>query len=137
MIVGWGHTITKKYYGDMPERSCPHCDKITKWQIMRIISWYDVFFIPVCPWETKYWLLCPICEHGVNITKRESERIRYELRLDTYTSKQKRWVARHPVWIFMFAVSAILLTCQLFEALPTVWFLYLIGWLTYGRHERW
>ena len=30
------------------------------------MTWFTLFFIPVIPYEIKFFLTCPICQYGIN-----------------------------------------------------------------------
>ena len=68
-IFGWGRT-TVKDHGAFHPMLCPHCDNERYWQLYSKTTWFTLFFIPVIPYSFKYFLLCPICEHGLDLDKR-------------------------------------------------------------------
>ena len=45
---------------------------------MRLTSWFTLFFIPLIPLKSEYFISCPICEYGFKIDKHEKERIKLE-----------------------------------------------------------
>lgn len=71
LIFGWGHQITKNL-GITFKNYCSNCNNNDYWQLLRITTWFTLFFIPVIPYERKYFLMCPVCEKGVYL---EGEKI--------------------------------------------------------------
>lgn len=74
-IFGWGHQITKNY-GITFKNRCSSCHNEDYWQLLRITTWFTLFFIPVIPYERKYFLMCPVCEKGVYLDSDKFEELR-------------------------------------------------------------
>ncbi len=66
IFFGWGHT-TKKMFGPVFKQVCNHCHNEEYWVLTRIRVWFTLFFIPLIPYENKYFLSCPICEYGLTL----------------------------------------------------------------------
>lgn len=66
IFFGWGRQ-TIKNYGITFEHMCSNCNNEDYWQLVRSTTWFTLFFIPVIPYEQKYFILCPICEYGIRI----------------------------------------------------------------------
>jgi hypothetical protein len=75
IIYGWGFTTEKKY-GPTFKNKCKNCNNEEYWILKRIISWFTLFFIPVIPYKTQYFLYCPVCEHGLFLDGDQTEKIR-------------------------------------------------------------
>ncbi len=66
IIFGWGHTIQKDY-GETYPMKCSRCNNTDYWRLFRIRVWFDLFFIPVFPYKSNHYLLCPICNSGFKL----------------------------------------------------------------------
>jgi len=55
------------------EKYCSHCHNTTFWHLLKQQSRVSFFFIPLIPVKSRYYYLCPICQHGDEITKDEYE----------------------------------------------------------------
>lgn len=44
--------------------------------LMRRTTWFTLFFIPVIPYKTEWWLLCPTCQYGITLESEQVEKIR-------------------------------------------------------------
>lgn len=74
-IFGWGHQ-TIKSIGVVFKNLCNHCHNEEYWIMTRIMTWFTLFFIPVIPYETKYFLSCPICKYGLTLDDKQLEELR-------------------------------------------------------------
>jgi len=66
IIFGWGHQ-TRKGYGPTLPLTCPNCNNKVFWHLSHLRVWLTLFFIPVIPYESRYYLLCEICSQGVEL----------------------------------------------------------------------
>ena len=74
MFIITGSRKFKKVLGTMAERErCVNCAQETPGQIVRIVSWFTFFFIPIFPYSANYYLLCAHCENGYKIDKKEAQ----------------------------------------------------------------
>lgn len=53
------------------EKHCFHCNNTTFWHLAKHQTRVSLFFIPLIPVKTKYYHLCPICNHGDEISSNE------------------------------------------------------------------
>ncbi|MCK4324641.1 MAG: hypothetical protein KAW89_08935 [Armatimonadetes bacterium] len=44
--------------------------------LIEVSTWFTLFFIPVIPYERKRLLLCPVCQHGMELDRAEFSRLR-------------------------------------------------------------
>lgn len=56
-------TISKR------QKYCNHCHNTTFWQLTRHQTRVSLFFIPLIPVKSRYYFLCPICQHGDEMSK--------------------------------------------------------------------
>ncbi len=75
IIFGWGH-VTNKQYGATLADNCSNCNNDSWWHLLRNRKWFTLFFIPVIPYKTKYFLMCPVCSQAVELTSSQVERAR-------------------------------------------------------------
>jgi len=75
VIFGWGFQTTKNI-GPVFQIKCPHCNNEKFWLVDRIITWFTLFFVPIVPYSFKHFLKCSICEHGLVLNSKQSEKIK-------------------------------------------------------------
>ncbi|MCK5776905.1 MAG: zinc-ribbon domain-containing protein [Bacteroidales bacterium] len=51
------------------QKHCNHCHNSTFWQLAKHQTRVSLFFIPIIPVKSRYYFLCPICQHGDEISK--------------------------------------------------------------------
>lgn len=70
MFIIWGTKNTEKVYG-YSQRSyqCGHCNNVSKYKIFRRRKWFALYWIPMIPMSSEYFISCPICNWGKQITK--------------------------------------------------------------------
>lgn len=66
IIFGWGHQTEKKYGPTLP-LTCPNCNNRVFLLLVHLRVWFTLFFIPVIPYESRYYLLCEICSQGIEL----------------------------------------------------------------------
>ena len=69
-IIGWGHPI-KKTVGPIHEVTCANCNNTKHWILEKSTEWVTLFFIPIIPSRTQYYVFCPICQQGKLLSKEE------------------------------------------------------------------
>jgi len=72
IIFGWNHP-TKKNFGPTLPVQCPRCHNNTFMHLQQIKLWATLFFIPIIPYESKYYLSCEICGCGRELSGDEIE----------------------------------------------------------------
>lgn len=82
IFFGWGRQ-TIKNFGPVFENQCTNCNSKKYWNLVRSTTWFTLFFIPVIPYEVKYYLLCPACEHGIQLDRQKY----YELKIIAENNK--------------------------------------------------
>ena len=71
MFIVYGTRKMKKVLAHTPQYTCPRCAGVTHYAVMRIISCFTLFWIPLIPYSFKYYMVCPIC--GVNTEVKAEE----------------------------------------------------------------
>ena len=72
IFFGWGHQTTKDY-GAALIVNCSTCNNSSWWHLQHNRVWFTLFFIPVIPYESKYWLICETCSSGIELTSNQIE----------------------------------------------------------------
>src|ERR1035437_2087230 len=75
IIFGWGRR-TVKNIGVVFKNICNNCHNEEYWVMTRVMTWFTLFFIPVIPYETKYFLSCPVCKYGITLDGEQLEKLR-------------------------------------------------------------
>jgi hypothetical protein len=44
---------------------CPNCHNQTFYRYTTVTKWFSLFFIPLIPYSTKHYLVCPVCTRAV------------------------------------------------------------------------
>jgi len=66
IIFGWGNRYVKDF-GSTIIQTCTICSKENYFNLVRVRYWFDLFFIPIFPYNTEYHLLCPNCQNGLKL----------------------------------------------------------------------
>ncbi len=83
IIFGWGHR-TQKDYGNTYPIHCSHCNNTRYFRLVRVMVWFELFFVPVLPYKINHYLLCPICLAGIDL---EDKKLDYAKELNEITLK--------------------------------------------------
>lgn len=79
IIFGWGR-VTKKFIGEVFQRTCQYCNTTSTWQLCIVRTWFTLFFIPVIPYKTTYCVACPNCGSYVKLTQEQFEKMKFEIK---------------------------------------------------------
>jgi len=63
IIFGWNNPTEKNYGATLPVK-CPRCNNNVFMHLQHVKLWFTLFFIPIIPYESKYYLSCEICGCG-------------------------------------------------------------------------
>lgn len=73
MFIIWGTRHLEKTLGNSKRPyQCSHCNNVSKYRIFRRRTWFALFWIPTIPLSSKYFIACPICNFGSQISKEEA-----------------------------------------------------------------
>ena len=73
MFIVWGTRSKDKDLGQSQVAyECEHCNNVSHYRIFRRRNWFTIFWIPIIPLSTKYFIACPICNFGQQIKKSEA-----------------------------------------------------------------
>jgi hypothetical protein len=56
------------------QKHCYHCNNTNYWHLAKHETRISLFFLPILPIKTRYYFLCPICNHGDEISSDEYQR---------------------------------------------------------------
>jgi hypothetical protein len=54
---------------------CQRCQRPTAHQIVRLQTWFSLFFVPVIPLGSKYFTMCSLCSGTTKIDRDQAERM--------------------------------------------------------------
>ena len=76
MFIIWGFgKKTVKSFGLMPLRTCARCNNNIQYEILKVTTWFTLFFIPIIPYRVERFLVCPICHTAQPVSKEDFERL--------------------------------------------------------------
>lgn len=67
MFIIFGYRTLVKNIGAVFKRMCDHCHNEKYWVLTQTTRWFTLFFIPIIPSSSKYFLSCPICKYGFTL----------------------------------------------------------------------
>ncbi len=73
IIFGFGGGRPKDRGPVIPAR-CPNCGNENYLRHVSSTRWFSLFFIPLVPYSTKHFLLCPVCTQGRPLTRDQAAR---------------------------------------------------------------
>ncbi|MDR1410115.1 MAG: zinc ribbon domain-containing protein [Oscillospiraceae bacterium] len=73
MIIIWGTRSKAKILGITAPQICQHCGNLVQNEVIRVMRWFTLFWIPIFPFSIKYHLACPICKNDRPVNKAEAE----------------------------------------------------------------
>ena len=79
LIVGGTRPKEKELGITQQTYQCTHCNNVLNYKIFRRRNWFTLFWIPVIPLGTKYFISCPICNYGSKIKKAEALEMTQEI----------------------------------------------------------
>lgn len=76
IIFGWGGGKAKDLGPAMPF-CCQRCQREGFARYFTVTKWFRLYFVPLIPYETKHFLVCPVCTAATPLTTKD-ERARAE-----------------------------------------------------------
>jgi len=71
-IFGWNRpSITD--YGPVKQELCRNCRNTEMWHLRKVSRYFTLFFIPIFPHDSEILYLCPICNHGIQLSHGDFE----------------------------------------------------------------
>lgn len=75
IIFGWGRQTTWNI-GPVFRQQCSHCNNNEFWVLLRRTTWFTLFFIPIIPYKSAWWCLCPICKYGIELKPEQVQKLK-------------------------------------------------------------
>lgn len=82
-LFGWGQSFEKDSGETMPI-ICTCCNKNVIYHLIRRSEWFNIFFIPIFPYSSKHYLICPLCKNGYEL---DSNTLPYAEQMNELTKK--------------------------------------------------
>lgn len=60
-------------------RHCEKCSRTEMFRLEKARTWFTLFFLPLIPYDTQYWLLCSECRSGQKLSGKEHKTLLAEL----------------------------------------------------------
>jgi len=73
VLFGWGQESTKVC--DAGVIKCDHCNNYATFEIRELARKATLYFIPVAKWDRKYYLVCSICQYGLELNMETKNKI--------------------------------------------------------------
>jgi hypothetical protein len=75
IIFGWGGGRPKDE-GPVLPIECPNCHNQAFFRLVNSRKWFRLYFIPIVPYSSKHFLICPVCTAGKQLTGNDIRRAR-------------------------------------------------------------
>lgn len=76
MFIIWGTRGMEKILGYTGQKyQCGHCNNVSQYKVFRRQKWFTLFWIPIFPFSSEYYVCCPICNYGQKVPKEEAQRL--------------------------------------------------------------
>ncbi|MDR1003300.1 MAG: zinc ribbon domain-containing protein [Oscillospiraceae bacterium] len=75
MFIIWGSRIMRKALAQVGYFTCPNCHNASAHALVRMRTWFTLFFIPIFPIFSRYYVVCPVCGASVQVDRKERDRI--------------------------------------------------------------
>ena len=82
MIFIFGFEPREKTIGPVNERTCPKCNNKRFWLLKTAGNWFSLFFIPIIPYNKKYFVQCPICGESETVSTAQFEDLKKQAELN-------------------------------------------------------
>jgi hypothetical protein len=73
-VIIFGFRGKLKDQGEAVPAVCPRCHNGTFFHFMSRQRWFTLFFIPVFPYSSKHYIVCPVCSFSVALDAAGRER---------------------------------------------------------------
>ena len=72
IIWGWGGGKPTDF-GPVVPIKCPNCHNQTALHYVKTTKWFRLYFIPLVPYSTEHFLLCPVCTRGTQLDRMQAQ----------------------------------------------------------------
>ena len=89
MFIVWGTRNTNKTLGSLaPIWECQHCHNASHYTVFARKQWFTLFWIPVIPLSSEYFVTCPICNYGRKVQKQEAMNMLEQYKSEVISEQQ-------------------------------------------------
>lgn len=71
ILIGFGKKTFKDVGESGPAHRCQWCSKVVSYRLVRVLTWFSYFLIPVVPYRREYRVECPNCHNAMRVTGEE------------------------------------------------------------------
>ena len=82
MIIWGTRVFTRKKGQTIEVFFCNNCSNQTHWIFANMWTWFTLFFIPLFPVWRRQWILCPVCNCGIQLNRNNRDEIMESIELD-------------------------------------------------------
>lgn len=75
IIFGFGHKKNKNL-GPVGKIACPNCNNEDFWELVTSRTYFTLFFVPLIPYSSENFIMCPICRVAREVHGDELERMK-------------------------------------------------------------
>jgi len=69
IIWGWGHRKTDTYGEATEVIVCARCNNEVRRVVLKDTTYFTLFFIPLIPYKSEHFVVCPVCGDAYALTK--------------------------------------------------------------------
>lgn len=77
-INGIGTTGDLKEISEVYSGKCSHCNNTVIFKLMQRVKKFTMYFIPITSWHKQFYVVCPICNYGQDISIEKAELLKQE-----------------------------------------------------------
>ena len=74
-INGIGTIPSYKKITNIYSKDCSICHNNVVFELVEVAKKFTMYWIPMAKWNKKYYINCPICEHGKEISEQEAQEL--------------------------------------------------------------
>jgi hypothetical protein len=82
IVFGWGGGKPQDQGAAVPIL-CPNCGNFAMWRYAISRKWFRLYFIPLIPYDSKHFLVCPICMNAKQLLGAERQRAKQMVAVTT------------------------------------------------------
>lgn len=73
ILVGWGKNA--KHEADLGIMKCSNCSNYAPFVLITTKRKATLYFIPVAKWDKKYYMMCGVCEAGLEMDEEKAQEL--------------------------------------------------------------
>jgi hypothetical protein len=88
ILIGFGKQTLEDLGETGQQQQCFSCSSLTFYHLILVRTWFSIFFIPALVYRNQYFVKCPVCSQGIEISSSEVKAARRgELRISSQISE--------------------------------------------------